>query len=149
MFPQFFGVPQFVVRSGLWANMKPSVRCLYVSLLHESERRSTRQFKIKDSDLERLSGLATRTISDARKKLQELGLILYRSGAGNIYTYTICNPETGSAFPGEPDVPVKYVRKCEITPADIAAAVKPTSNPKPSLTDRRQESYGLPGVFGH
>jgi|SRR5438270_8865965 len=93
MFDRYFGIPQHVIRSGLWANMKPSQQSLYICLMHESERCSTRLLRRPDASLCELSGLSSRAFCDARKKLQEIGLIQCRRGAGNIYLYTICNPE--------------------------------------------------------
>jgi hypothetical protein len=32
---------------------------------------------------------------------------------GNAYTYTICNPESGEPWPGDPKKPFAYVKKRE------------------------------------
>jgi len=148
MIPRFFGVHQAVMRTGLWARMRPGEQSLYVTLMHESERRSTRQFKLKDGDVGRIYGIAPRTLCNARKKLQELGLILYLSSSGNVYTYTICDPETGSPYPGEPNKRVPYIKKAdhEVGGASFISmpAVPSTEPPKKDLPP---EAYGRPGVF--
>jgi|GraSoiStandDraft_57_1057295.scaffolds.fasta_scaffold312120_1 hypothetical protein len=111
MFDRYFGIPQHVIRSGLWANMKPSQQSLYICLMHESERCSTRLLRRPDASLCELSGLSSRAFCDARKKLQEIGLIQCRRGAGNIYLNTICNPENGLPWPGAPKGRFLYRRK--------------------------------------
>jgi hypothetical protein len=111
MFDRYFGIPQHVIRSGLWSRMKPSQQSLYVCLMHESERCSTRLLRRTDSCLCELSGLSSRAFCDARKKLQELRLIQCNRGTGNIYAYTLCSPETGTPWPGAPKERFLYRRK--------------------------------------
>src|SRR5438045_3036652 len=38
MFNRFFGMPQQLIRNGIWAKMRPSEKDLYVSLMERSER---------------------------------------------------------------------------------------------------------------
>lgn len=126
MFDRHFGFPHFVIRSGVWAEMKPSEQSLYVCLLHESERCSTREIQRTDSSVCLLTGLSSRTLCNARKKLQERGLLVCRRAHGNIYIYTICNPETGKPWPGHPKQRILYRRK------------EPASNP----TTERETTQG-------
>ena len=111
MFDRSFGMPQHVVRTGLWAKLKPSEQNLYVCLMHESERFSTRTIRRNDAALCRISGLSSRAFCNARKKLQEFRLIECHRGVGNIYVYTISNPETGIPWPGSPKERITYRRK--------------------------------------
>lgn len=113
MFPRYFGIPQEVIRSGDWAQMKPTEKSVYVYLLHQSERLSTRKFIAKDADIEHWCGNSPRATRDARIKLQERGLIDCKAGRGHIYTYTICDPKTRLPYPGDPKVRVTYTRKRE------------------------------------
>jgi hypothetical protein len=75
MIDKYFGLPQQVIRDGRWANMKPGEQSLYVCLMHESERYSTRELTRSDAKLEELTGLSSRTFCNSRKKLQELKLV--------------------------------------------------------------------------
>lgn len=108
MIDRFFGIPQHVVRAGTWKQLKPGEVGLYVCLLHQSERYSSRVIKLTDKQVHELVGVAPRTLSNARKKLQELGLIQYQSGIGNRYTYTLCDPTTKRPYPGSPKSKVIY-----------------------------------------
>ena len=168
MFPRFFGVPQWLFRAGLWPQMKPTEHDLYICLLHESERCTTRELRRTDAQLSDLSGVSSRAFCNARKKLQERGLILYRRGGGNVYIYTICDPETGRAWPGDPKIPVLYKKKGDAmnqrnAPQKVVAAAgpkeikKPTvsfspsrssvPSPSPTKPSGRLEDYGLPLSF--
>lgn len=95
----WFAVPQTVVRGGLWARMKPRERGLYIALLHESERFSTREFQRSDPNLSAVCGVSSRSLRDARIRLQEYGLIRFSPGRSG-YQYIICDPRTGKPFPG-------------------------------------------------
>jgi hypothetical protein len=97
----YFGVPCAALRNRIWPRMRPSEKDLYIALLHESERYHSRQLVRTDADLIRLVGGSSRSLRNARPKLQERGLILYERKS-NGYRYTICNPETGRPYPGNP-----------------------------------------------
>jgi len=127
MFPRFFGVPQKVIREGLWAKMKPSEQSLFVCLLHESERCSTRELARTDAQLYALSGVSPRAFCNARKKLQERGLILYQRGRGNVYIYAICDPEAGLPWPGDPKEPVRYKKKAHVLNEESLKAAVPAA----------------------
>src|SRR5579863_5491458 len=105
MIDSFFGIHPWVVRSGLWAKLRPGEVNLYIFLLEESERRCTRQLTVTDEEV-RTVGTAPRTLCNARKKLQEHGLIRYELGQGNKYKYTICDPRTRQPYPGDPRQPI-------------------------------------------
>src|SRR4051812_19989580 len=111
MIDKFFGLHQSLIRSGVWASMKPSEQSLYVYLMHESERYRTRELSRTDAQASDLTGLSARSLRDARIKLQEHALVKCGRGAGNVYCYTICNPETGQPYEGDPKVPVIYRKK--------------------------------------
>jgi replication initiation and membrane attachment protein DnaB len=110
---RYFGVPQQVIRRGTWAKLKPSEQSLYICLLHDSERYSSRELRRTDAQMTELTGVSSRALCDARKKLQEHGLIQYRRSSGNVYVYAICNPETKLPWPGDPKVRAFYVKKGE------------------------------------
>lgn len=157
MIDSFFGIHPFVVRSGLWAKLKPGEVNLYVYLLAESERRCTRQLTVTDLEV-KLVGTASRTLCNARKKLQECGLIQYERGLGNRYKYIICNPKTGQPYPGDPRKPMVVPKRSGnqgMAPATTTASpttiapqtpyIKPQTRIQPK--DLPLESYGLPGLF--
>jgi hypothetical protein len=128
MFDRYFGVPQVVIRSHIWAKMKPTEQSLYICLLHESERYRTRELLRTDAQMRELTGLSSRSFCNARKKLQERGLFLCRRGGGNAYIYTLCNPETGQPWPGDPKRPVAYVKKInQETPSVTGSITKKNS----------------------
>lgn len=160
MLDSFFGVHPFVVRSGLWAKMKPGEKDLYVFLMEESERNCTRQLRVTDARVRATVGVAPRTLCNARKKLQERGLILYKRGEGNKYTYTICDPRTKKAYPGDPRTALACPRRSRVQrernpssplePAGEQGARLPTVEPRGALVNGasgRPEDYGLPDVF--
>lgn len=102
MFDSFFGVHPHLVRSGIWARMKAGEKDLYIFLCHQSEKFQTREFSATDAQVRDGVGAASRTLCDARKRLQEKGLVRYRAGHGNKYQYTMCNPRTLEPYPGDP-----------------------------------------------
>jgi hypothetical protein len=149
MLDSFFGLHPHVVRSGLWAKMKPGEKDLYVCLMAESERRRTRLIKATDPAIHALVGVASRTLCNARKKLREYGLILYKAEQGNRYTYTICDPKTGAPYPGDPKDRVDGTHRTRSEHQETAESPAPTAiaPPKPPKQDLPIESYGLPNVF--
>jgi hypothetical protein len=159
MIDSFFGVHPWVVRSGLWAQLKPGEVNLYVYLLEQSERRCTRQLTVTDLDVKTV-GTASRTLCNARKKLQEYGLIKYKRGQGNKYEYTICDPKTGQPYPGDPREPIVVPKrswrqgaksaKTTLSPATTASQTL-SGQPQPQaptlLKNAPLDIHGLAGVF--
>ena len=111
MIDSFFGMHPHLLRSGLWATLKPGERDLYIFLMEESERYCTRELTATDAQVKVAVGTASRTLCNARKKLQERGLIRYKSGQGNRYRYVICNPKTGEPYSGDPRQPLIVPKK--------------------------------------
>lgn len=135
MFDRFFGLPQQVLRSGLWKVMRPGEKDLYVFLMAESERCCSRQLGCTDKEIAERVGVKARTLCNARKKLQERGLITCVRQRGNRYQYVICDPSTGQPYPGNPKERMVYVKKPQAGPIQ--------SQPSAPLS----EGHGLPGVF--
>lgn len=146
MFDRFFGVPQAVLRSGTWAKMKPTEQSLYICLLHESERYRTRELRRTDAQLGDLSALSSRSFCNARKKLQERRLVLYRRAVGNAYVYTLCNPETGEPWPGDPKHRVPYIKKSQSGPT-LDGNVRDKSSTVSPDTESELERHGVPVSF--
>jgi len=149
MLDSFFGVHPHVVRSGLWAKMKPGEKDLYIYLMAESERYRTRFIKATDAAIHCLVGAAPRTLCNARKKLREYGLIRYKAEQGNRYAYTICDPKTGAPYPGDPKDRVDGARRApaeSYEPTQIPAARAPSLLTSPK-EDAPIESFGLPNLF--
>jgi hypothetical protein len=156
MFDSFFGMHPHVIRSGQWRKMKPGEKDLYVYLLEQSERFCTREIKATDGQVTAAVGAASRTLCNARKKLQEYGLIRYKAGQGNRYTYSICNPRTGLPYPGNPRDRVDGTKRDPTKETDqpprslvSLARKEPQADIHRASQDqpRTLESYGLPGVF--
>ena len=139
MFTDWFGVPHEPLRSGLWAQMKPSQRSLYIGLLYESERYSTRELARSDKQLRALTGVSPRAQRDARTKLQEFGLIEVHLQPGGVYRYVLCDPATGKPYPGDPGTPIPYPKKA--APVSVAPDVSPSSHPvvAPRVEERSQK----------
>jgi hypothetical protein len=143
MFDKFFGMPHYVIRSGIWAAMKPGEQSFYTCLLHDSERYRTRELQRTDAQICGLAGLSSRACRDARIKLQERGLVRYKRGSGNVYVYTLCNPETGEPWPGDPKRQIQYIKKSDRS----SPPVTPSAATSTSLRERRQPAPGdLHGV---
>jgi len=106
MIGRFFGMPQELVRSGIWKQMRPGEKDLYTCLMHRSERYRNRRLTVSDEEVRGEVGAAARTLCNARKKLQERGLITYEREKGGRYTYELCDPGTGRPYPGPSNVPV-------------------------------------------
>lgn len=140
MFDKFFGMPQYVIRSGTWAAMKPAEQSLYTCLCHDSERYCTRELQRTDAQIWELAGLSSRACRDARIKLQERGLVRYKRGRGNVYVYTLCNPETGQAWPGDPKQQIRYSKKSD-------RAFPPVITPAPTSTTLPERNQPAPGDF--
>lgn len=156
MFPRYFGLPQAVIRSRIWRGMKPSEQSFYVFLCHESERKASREVRRTDAEIRDWTGLSSRALSRARKKVQEIGLALCHRAKGNVYIYTLCNPETGRPWEGDPKTPVRYERVDGDGHGVPSSALPPPSESKPQpparLASRSDhttviEARGLPGVF--
>jgi predicted DNA-binding transcriptional regulator len=138
MFDRYFGVPQSLVRLGMLGQMKPTEVTLYICLLHESERYRTRELQRTDAQLHDLARLSSRACRDARIKLQERGLVRYRRGRGNVYIYTLCNPETGKPWPGDPRRQIRYVKKSDRAPQPVTRSAPTGTTP----TEREQQTFG-------
>ncbi len=74
------------------AKLGPSATLLYVALCDHANRGSSNTFKASDKALASDTGIATRTICNARKRLSEHGLITFYRPEGQSYTYTLCKP---------------------------------------------------------
>jgi hypothetical protein len=144
MIPRFFGVPQEVIRSGLLRTVKEGEVRLYLALMERSEYYCTREITLTDQQIRGLVGAAPRTLCDARKKLQELGLIQYRKGGGNRYTYVICDPATNNPYPGDPKATIPYQKKAKPVLSDMPAKPAPRSILQSPKQDAPPEAYGLP-----
>jgi hypothetical protein len=130
MIPEYFGFPQQVVRSGMWAKLKPTEAKLYLILWHESERYCSRELRLKDVKLQDLTGMSSRSFCSARKRLKERQLILLRRSTGGLYVYTLCDPKTGKAWPGDPRHPIPYVKKSD----GSSGFVRVSDTPKMPIT---------------
>jgi hypothetical protein len=111
MLGRFFGVHHYVIRSGLWAQMKPGEKDLYICLMEMSERWRTREVTVTDAEIAKAVGVEPRTLCNARKKLCERHLVRCGDAGRRGHTYVICDPETGLPYPGDPKTPVKYQKQ--------------------------------------
>jgi hypothetical protein len=147
MLDSFFGVHPHVVRSGLWARMKPGEHDLYVFLMERSERYCSREIHATDAEIKKSVGLASRTACNARKKLQEYGLIQYRASTGNRYTYVICDPKTGQPYPGDPKARADTRKPSPENGRQVSSPPQSQPSRKPETAPCAPESYGFPLKF--
>jgi len=159
MLDKFFGVHPHVTRSGLWAKMKPGEKDLYIYLMAESERCCTREMKRTDAQITVGVGVAGRTLCNARKRLQEFGLVRCQKGEGNKYVYSICNPVTGEPYPGDPKEPLTCSKRPTKTNGSASGSYSQQQGREGSVSsasansvqgracDERLEQHGLRGVF--
>jgi hypothetical protein len=147
MFDKFFGMPQSVIRSGTWAAMKPAEQSLYTCLLHDSERYRTRDLQRTDAQMYQLAGVSSRACRDARIKLQERGLIRYKRGRGAIYVYSLCNPETGEPWQGDPKRPIRYIKKSDRVSSEDTGLGSAETNPAKSNQPLHRDIQGVPVSF--
>lgn len=141
MLDSWFGIPPHIVRSGLWAKMKPSELRLYGYLMERSEFYCSREFQMKDCDLQ---GVSPRAACNARKKLQEYGLIQYKAGLGNRYTYTICDPKTKQPYPGDPKIAIVMPKRSRSNAEETLIASPRQERQKAAAPP---QSYGVPLKF--
>src|SRR5581483_1169551 len=132
MFEPFFGLPQQVMRTGMWAQLKPAQQGLYVAVLYASERRRSRSVSITDAEIGEWAGVRPRALRAARIKLKAIGLLDFGKGTGNVYTYVVCNPETGKPWPGDPRVRVRYTKKAERQTAQEPIPAHPPTAQEPT-----------------
>jgi hypothetical protein len=150
MIDRFFGLSQQVVKSGLWERMLPGEKDLYIYLMLESERRCTRQLRCSDTQIKQSVGVGLRTISRARIKLHERGLILCVPHPGDRYEYVICNPATGKPYPGDPKERIPYVKQTAEKPTEpsrVPIAEPPRPANQPPVVGRDSEFHGVSGIF--
>jgi len=108
MIPRWFAVHPHVINSGLFGKLKQGAQVVYIFLMAQSDARSSREITATDSEIATKMGIGLSTVSRGRQKLIEYGLVVCKLGAGCKYTYTICDPETGKPYPGNPKVPIRY-----------------------------------------
>lgn len=150
MIERFFGQPQELVGEGILKKLKPGELILYTYLMWKSERCCSRVVKAKDSEITAAVGVASRTLCNARKKLQELGLMLYQAGPGNIYIYTVCDAKTRQPYPGDPTTKIEYQKRASKRSEDVKPASPLGTTPTrkaPKSADERPETYGVPLDF--
>jgi len=112
MIDRFFGMSQHVITNpAFWRAMRPCEQNLYVYLMNQSERYSTRQLTRSDAQVTELVGAASRSLCNARKRLQEKELINYVRTPGKSTFTRSADPLTGKPYPGHPKSPIKYVKK--------------------------------------
>src|SRR5437868_509361 len=89
----YFQFPQYVVRDGFLKEMTESELKLYLSLLHELQRRSTNDLCYTNAELSAMCGLSTGSLKSGRDLLVGRGLIEAKRGRGGVYNYAVTMPE--------------------------------------------------------
>lgn len=82
-------IPNKFFGSGMAAKLGPSPSLLFLALCEHANRHGSKSFKASDAALASDTGLATRTISPARKRLVEFNLLSCDRQDGQSYTYTL------------------------------------------------------------
>jgi len=82
---RFFG-------SGLAAKLGPTAALLYLALCDHANRAGSNKFKVSDRALAADTGIAERTILEARKAVLTSGLITCERQPGKSHEYTLASP---------------------------------------------------------
>jgi|ERR1035437_5572652 hypothetical protein len=82
-------IPNKFFGSGTAAKLGKTASLLFLALCEHANRVSSNTFKVSDRALASETGLGTRTICDARKRLNEYGLISNSRSEGQSYNYTL------------------------------------------------------------
>ena len=85
-------IPNRLFGSGMAARLRPSAGYMYLALCEHANRNSSNTFSASDKALASDTGIGTRTICDARKKLIERGLISCKREKGQSFVYTLLKP---------------------------------------------------------
>jgi Helix-turn-helix domain len=85
-------IPNRFFGSGMAARLGPSAGYVYLALCEHANRNGDLSFKASDKALASETTIAPRTISNARKKLIEYGLISSEREKGQSHTYTLLKP---------------------------------------------------------
>jgi len=85
----FSKIPNKFFGSGIAAQVGPSSALLFLALCEHANRNSNMSFKASDAALASDTGLAPRTICQARKRLVEMKLVSCDRQDGRSYTYTL------------------------------------------------------------
>jgi hypothetical protein len=86
---RFARFPNTFFGSGTAATLGQSASLLFIALCEHANRDGENFFKASDRALAADTGLSTRTICDARKRLIEYSLISCARDEGRSYTYTL------------------------------------------------------------
>jgi hypothetical protein len=85
----FTKIPNKFFGSGTAATLGPSASITYFALCEHANRKGDLTFRASDKALASDTGLGTRTICDARKKLMEKRLITCKRVPGQSFVYTL------------------------------------------------------------
>jgi hypothetical protein len=92
-----FQTPHHVFETSLWAEMSCAARTVYSYLLHAANRRSKPAFLLSDEELTKGTKLSDKSLTAARKEIQQLGLVkCTRVRVG--FNYEILDPSIGSSL---------------------------------------------------
>jgi len=108
-------IPNRFFGSGKAAALGPSTSLFYLALCEHANRAGENCFKASDRALASDTGLSTRTICDARKRLIENRLVFCSREDGQSYNYTLQRPEL-------PWVPIKQRPRQKQKPRAIHAS---------------------------
>src|ERR1700759_26469 len=88
----FSKVPNRFFGSGTASSIGKSASLVYIALWEHANRHGENVFKASDKALASETGLGTRTLCNARKRLLEKGLICCSRQDGQSYVYTLPAP---------------------------------------------------------
>jgi hypothetical protein len=146
MIDRYFGIHQHVIRSGLSGKLSPSAILLYLYVSERSEFFCSREIKVSDSEIHAAMQISPRTLTRDRQQLNECGIIQSnRPGPGYKYTYTLCDPLTKKPYPGNPKVPIRYVKRpvSETTQQPSDTPTEQHANTEPNGETMQQDEKEL------
>ena len=126
--------------------MSPSAIRLYTFLCWKSDRRTSRMFKAKDSEATERCGAQSRSLTNARKELSQLGLILFERQPGEEYGYTLCDCRTGKPYPGNPAEKIEGEQRRKSSSSDYGL---PDATPREQIEEAQPDDSDTDFKFGH
>ncbi len=116
MIPRFSGFPPELFEKGIAPKVSNTGLRLYIFLCRHSDRKSSRQFAVSDKEISQHTGASVRALRDARINLTTLGLVVCQRSPGDAYLYSLCDPNTGRPYPGDPKTRLQYTKRDRLSP---------------------------------
>ena len=112
-----------IVDNGIAAKCSGSALRLWLYLIRSVDRHSTRRFRATDAEIVESVGGSKGALCGARKQLLSFGVVEFTPSKAGVYTYEICDHDTGKPYLCDPKVKPPYVKPHSRKPR--VAKIKP------------------------